>query len=58
MGREKDAEKDGKAKTKATKLKKLSDHESAGAGGDAPKNRWVMCVCGELQTLMGKCSMA
>lgn len=38
MGREKDAKREGKAKHKA-KLKKLSDCESAGAGGDAIKNR-------------------
>ncbi|XP_041794346.1 DNA topoisomerase I, mitochondrial [Chelmon rostratus] len=37
MGREKDAKREGKAKHKA-KLKKLSDCESAGAGGDAIKN--------------------
>lgn len=46
MGREKDAKgEEGKAKHKATKLKKLSDYESAGAGGDAIKIRWVVCVC-------------
>lgn len=39
MGREKDAKGEGKAKYKATKLKRLSDNESAGAGGDAIKNR-------------------
>lgn len=41
MGREKDAnvKGDGKAKHKTTKLKKLSDHESAGAGGDSLRNR-------------------
>ncbi|XP_029009585.1 DNA topoisomerase I, mitochondrial [Betta splendens] len=38
MGGEKDAEGDGKTKHKATKLKKLSNHESAGAGGDTLKN--------------------
>uniref|UniRef100_A0A7N6B0V0 DNA topoisomerase I n=1 Tax=Anabas testudineus TaxID=64144 RepID=A0A7N6B0V0_ANATE len=40
MGREKDAnvKGDGKAKHKTTKLKKLSDHESAGAGGDSLRN--------------------
>ncbi|KAK9517018.1 hypothetical protein VZT92_024915 [Zoarces viviparus] len=38
MGREKDAKGDGKAKHKATKLKKLSDNEGAVAGGDAIKN--------------------
>lgn len=48
MGREKDAKgEEGKAKHKATKLKKLSDYESAGAGGDAIKIRWVVCVCEE-----------
>lgn len=45
MGGEKDAKGDGKTKHKTTKLKKLSDHESAGAGGDALKNRWVVCTC-------------
>ncbi|AWP08830.1 putative DNA topoisomerase I mitochondrial-like [Scophthalmus maximus] len=35
MGREKDAKGNGKAKNKETKLKRLSDHERAGAGGDA-----------------------
>ncbi|XP_063336233.1 DNA topoisomerase I, mitochondrial [Pelmatolapia mariae] len=34
MGREKDAKEDEKAKHKATKLKRLSDCERAGAGGD------------------------
>ncbi|XP_042352155.1 DNA topoisomerase I, mitochondrial [Plectropomus leopardus] len=34
MGREKDAKGEEKAKHKARKLKKLSDNESAGAGGD------------------------
>ncbi|KAM8751444.1 DNA topoisomerase I, mitochondrial isoform 1-T1 [Acanthopagrus schlegelii] len=38
MGREKDAKGEGKAKYKATKLKRLSDNENAGAGGDAIKN--------------------
>lgn len=38
MGREKDAKGEVKAKHKATKLKKLSDDESAGAGGDAIEN--------------------
>ncbi|XP_047452851.1 DNA topoisomerase I, mitochondrial [Mugil cephalus] len=38
MGREKDAKGDAKAKHKATKLKKLSDCESAGAGGDSITN--------------------
>nr|XP_046250643.1 DNA topoisomerase I, mitochondrial [Scatophagus argus] len=39
MGREKDAKGgEGKAKEKATKLKKLSDYDSAGAGGDTIKN--------------------
>ncbi|XP_078113997.1 DNA topoisomerase I, mitochondrial [Sander vitreus] len=37
MGREKDAKGEGKAKHKAKKLKKLSDSESAGPGGDAIK---------------------
>lgn len=39
MGREKDGRGEGKAKAKATKLKKLSDNESAGPGGDTIKNR-------------------
>nr|XP_019934819.1 PREDICTED: DNA topoisomerase I, mitochondrial-like [Paralichthys olivaceus] len=34
MGREKEAKGDGKPKHKAAKLKRLSDHDSAGAGGD------------------------
>ncbi|XP_071314234.1 DNA topoisomerase I, mitochondrial [Trachinotus anak] len=38
MGREKDAKGEGKAKHKATKLKRLSDHASAGAGGDTLMN--------------------
>ncbi|XP_053175969.1 DNA topoisomerase I, mitochondrial [Scomber japonicus] len=38
MGREKDGRGEGKAKAKATKLKKLSDNESAGPGGDTIKN--------------------
>ncbi|XP_033181143.1 DNA topoisomerase I, mitochondrial isoform X2 [Mastacembelus armatus] len=38
MGREKDAKTDGKAKHKGTKLKKLSELEHAGAGGDTVKN--------------------
>ncbi|XP_059190256.1 DNA topoisomerase I, mitochondrial [Centropristis striata] len=38
MGREKDGKGEGKAKNKATKLKRLSDYESAGAGGDSIKN--------------------
>ncbi|XP_070762777.1 DNA topoisomerase I, mitochondrial isoform X1 [Enoplosus armatus] len=38
MGREKDAKGEGKPKHKSTKLKKLSDSESAGAGGDTIKN--------------------
>ncbi|XP_068579137.1 DNA topoisomerase 1 isoform X2 [Cebidichthys violaceus] len=38
MGRGKDTKGEGKAKHKATKLKRLSDHESAVAGGDAIKN--------------------
>ncbi|XP_039989843.1 DNA topoisomerase I, mitochondrial [Xiphias gladius] len=38
MGREKDAKGDGKAKHRATKLKRLSDHEIAGARGDTLKN--------------------
>ncbi|KAF3689098.1 DNA topoisomerase 1 [Channa argus] len=38
MGREKEGKGDVKVKHKATKLKRLSDHETAGAGGDAPKN--------------------
>ncbi|KAM9753932.1 DNA topoisomerase I, mitochondrial isoform 2-T3 [Menidia menidia] len=38
MGREKDAKGDSKAQHKATKLKRLSDRESAGAGGDQIKN--------------------
>nr|XP_020458585.1 DNA topoisomerase I, mitochondrial-like [Monopterus albus] len=37
MGREKDVKGDGKAKHKATKLKRLSGYESAGAGGDTVK---------------------
>ncbi|XP_035765816.1 DNA topoisomerase 1 [Neolamprologus brichardi] len=37
MGREKDAKEDEKAKHKATKLKRLSDSERAGAGGDNMK---------------------
>ncbi|KAF1387269.1 hypothetical protein PFLUV_G00103620 [Perca fluviatilis] len=37
MGREKDAKGEGKAKHKAKKLKKLSDSESAGPGGDTIK---------------------
>lgn len=39
MGREKDARGEGKTKTKATKLKRLSDQENAGPGGDTIKNR-------------------
>lgn len=40
MGTDKEAKGDnGKAKHKTTKLKKPSDHESAGARGDAIKNR-------------------
>lgn len=39
MGREKDAKGEVKAKHKATKLKKLSDNESAVTGGDAIKIR-------------------
>lgn len=39
MGREKDAKEDEKAKHKATKLKRLSDSERAGAGGDNIKKR-------------------
>ncbi|XP_054475821.1 DNA topoisomerase I, mitochondrial [Anoplopoma fimbria] len=38
MGREKDAKGEGKAKNKATRLKRLSDNDSAGAGGDTIKN--------------------
>lgn len=41
MGREKDAKGNGKAKNKETKLKRLSDHERAGAGGDAHHKRCV-----------------
>ncbi|TDH09149.1 hypothetical protein EPR50_G00083610 [Perca flavescens] len=37
MGREKDAKGEGKAKHKAKKLRKLSDSESAGPGGDTIK---------------------
>lgn len=44
MGREKDAKEDEKAKHKATKLKRLSDSERAGAGGDNIKKRWVLRV--------------
>lgn len=39
MGREKDTKEEGKVRHKPTKLKKLSDHESAGTGGDAIKNK-------------------
>ncbi|KAL7402692.1 hypothetical protein ABVT39_018502 [Epinephelus coioides] len=38
MGREKDVKGEVKAKHKATKLKRLSDNESAGAWGDTIKN--------------------
>ncbi|KAK2841958.1 hypothetical protein Q5P01_012158 [Channa striata] len=38
MGREKEAKGDVKVKHKTTKLKRLSDHETAGAGGDTPRN--------------------
>lgn len=44
MGREKDAKEDEKAKHKATKLKRLSGCERAGAGGDNTKKRWVLRV--------------
>lgn len=39
MGREKDAKEEGQARSKATSLKKLSDHESTRAGGDAIKHK-------------------
>ncbi|XP_075998480.1 DNA topoisomerase I, mitochondrial isoform X2 [Genypterus blacodes] len=39
MGREKEAKGEGKAKHKATKLKRLSDQESAGAGGETPQKK-------------------
>lgn len=47
MGREKEPKGDGKAKHKATKLKKLTeDCESAGAGGDADTHKLVNNECG------------
>lgn len=39
MGRETDVKAEGKTRHKATKLKKLSDHESAGAQGDVIENK-------------------
>ncbi|XP_051237512.1 DNA topoisomerase I, mitochondrial [Dicentrarchus labrax] len=54
MGREKDAKGEGKTKHKATKLKRLSDNESAGAGGDTIRNSGAKSAKSTERTHNGK----